>query len=86
MHDINRRFICKELYLFSPFPRVPHLLRESGPRRRASAAAWNLIRPATVLVERAQGQVEDLMRRSDIPVVLGYLLLFLPVVLWAAAH
>jgi hypothetical protein len=26
------------------------------------------------------------MRRSDIPVVLGYVMLFLPVVLWAAAR
>jgi hypothetical protein len=62
------------------------LLTFCGRARRAGAAAWNLIRPATVLVERAQAPVEDLMRRSDIPVVLGYLLLFLPVVLWAAAH
>jgi hypothetical protein len=30
--------------------------------------------------------VEGLMRRSDIPVVLGYLMLFLPVVIWAAAQ
>jgi hypothetical protein len=30
--------------------------------------------------------VEDLMRRSDIPVVLGYLMLFLPVVIWAAVQ
>jgi hypothetical protein len=45
---------------------------------------------ATVLVERPAASTphgqEARMRRSDIPVVLGYTLLFLPVVLWAAAH
>jgi hypothetical protein len=30
--------------------------------------------------------LETPMRRSDIPVVLGYVMLFLPVVLWAAVH
>jgi hypothetical protein len=30
--------------------------------------------------------MEARMRRSDIPVVVRYVLLFLPVVLWAAAH
>jgi hypothetical protein len=30
--------------------------------------------------------MEARMRRSDIPVVFGYLMLFLPVVIWAAAR